>query len=190
MTLCLLRGSGGCCINTYSSHYNCEAHSSPHDRPPRLLLIGFLRAGHVPIFSRTLFISCLIKASVHLECHNPTTWGIICGYCLKDRNLCRGVCWDGSLANYSTGRAFSPRPGNKAVPLPRASCTAAGFHHCVWHQTKIPTDDNKKIWKQMYWATTHCVCVQKYEFSLKLLTPVQRDTELTAGSAATGHFKV
>lgn len=40
--------------------------------------------------------------------------------------------------------------------------------------------------KQVYRATTRC-CVQKHEFSLKLLTTVQRETEFTAGTA---HFKV
>lgn len=45
------------------------------------------------------------------------------------------------------------------------------------------------ILKQIYRATTRC-CVQKHEFSLKLLSPVQRETEFTAGPAGTGHFKV
>lgn len=40
--------------------------------------------------------------------------------------------------------------------------------------------------KQIYQATTWC-CVQKHEFSLKLFTTVQRETEFTAGTA---YFKV
>lgn len=82
--LCELMTTPACCAVQEDTaltriHHtdNCKAHSFAHDKPMwpqwHRLLIGILRAGHIPIFTVPLFISCLIKATVNLWCHNTMT---------------------------------------------------------------------------------------------------------------------